>query len=140
MWRDDAGLRREEDNMTETDTTASLDPGAARASLLQFSPKDANTLYAHYIQKFAYGGIFVPTARDFDMGAEVIVALTLHQRTELFALGGRVAWITPAKAPYGRSQGVGIAFEDDDKSKAVREAVVSILGDLLHSGRGTQTF
>ncbi len=126
--------------MADTDTSTSLDPGASRASLLQFSPKDVNTLYAHYINKFAYGGIFVPTAREFDMGAEVIVALTLPQRPELFALGGRVAWITPAKAPYGRSQGVGIAFEDDDKSKAVREAVAGILGDLLHSGRGTQTF
>lgn len=126
--------------MADTDTTASLDHGASRASLLQFSPKDANTLYAHYIKKFTYGGIFVPTARDFDMGAEVIVALTLPQRPELFALGGRVAWITPAKAPYGRSQGVGIAFDDDEKSKAVREAVAGILGDLLQSGRGTQTF
>jgi type IV pilus assembly protein PilZ len=125
--------------MAESDTTSTLDAGALRASLLQFSPKDANTLYAHYIKKFAYGGIFVPTARDFEMGAEVIVALSLPQRPERFALGGRVAWVTPAKAPHGRSQGVGIAFENDDKSKAVRDAIEAALGDLLRSGRGTQT-
>jgi type IV pilus assembly protein PilZ len=126
--------------MADSATTSALDAGALRASLLQFSPKDANTLYAHYINKFTHGGIFVPTTRDFEMGAEVIVALSLPQRTERFALGGHVAWVTPAKAPHGRSQGVGIAFEDDHKSNAVREAIVEILGDLLHSGRGTQTF
>ena len=63
----------------------------------------------------------------------------LPQRPERFALGGRVAWVTPAKAPHGRSQGVGIAFENDDKSKAVRDAIEAALGDLLRSGRGTQT-
>lgn len=126
--------------MPESDTTSTIDPGALRASLLQFSPRDAKTLYAHYIQKFTHGGIFVPTTREFEMGAEVIVALSLPERSDRFALGGRVAWVTPAKAPYGRSQGVGIALQDDEKSRTVRDAIAAVLGDLLHSGRGTQTF
>lgn len=126
--------------MREQETISTIDAGALRASLLQFSPRDAKTLYAHYIQKFTHGGIFVPTTREFEMGADVIVALSLPERPERFALGGRVAWVTPPKAPYGRSQGVGIAFQDDDKSKAVRDAISAVLGDLLNSGRGTQTF
>ena len=126
--------------MAEATTTGSLDAGALRASMLQFSAKDATSLYANYIRNFKHGGIFVPTNREFELGAEVIVALSLPQRSERFAIGGRVAWITPAQAPHGRSQGVGVAFEADDKSKAVRANIEAILGDLLNSGRGTQTF
>ena len=126
--------------MVDTDAQPSSDRGALRASLLQFSPKDANTLFAHYITKFTHGGMFVPTARAFEMGAEVILALSLPQRPERFALRGRVAWITPAKAPYGRSQGIGIAFEEGEKTLAAIDAIGAILGDLLRSGRGTQTF
>jgi toxin YhaV len=38
------------------------------------------------------------------------------------------------------SQGVGVAFEADDKSKAVRAIIEGMLGNMLTSGRGTQTF
>jgi type IV pilus assembly protein PilZ len=48
--------------------------------------------------------------------------------------------VTPANAQHGRSQGVGVAFEADDKSKAVRAIIEDMLGNMLTSGRGTQTF
>jgi type IV pilus assembly protein PilZ len=126
--------------MTEPTTTGAVNASALRSSMLQFSAPDVTALYAHYISKFQNGGIFVPTSRGFELGAEVIVALTLPGREERFAIGGRVAWVTPANAPHGRSQGVGMAFEDDDKSKAVRAIIEGMLGDMLTSGRGTQTF
>ena len=126
--------------MAEMITTGAMSASALRSSMLQFIAPNAATLYAHYISKFQNGGIFVPTRRALDLGAEVIVALTLPERPERFAIGGRVAWVTPAKAPHGRSQGVGVAFEADDKSKAVRAIIEAALGDMLTSGRGTQTF
>ena len=126
--------------MTELTTTGAMSASALRSSMLQFSAPDVTTLYAHYISKFHNGGIFVPTRGVFELGAEVIVALTLPGREERFAIGGRVAWVTPANAQHGRSQGVGVAFEDDEKSKAVRAIIVAMLGNMLTSGRGTQTF
>jgi len=126
--------------MTEQTTTGAMSTSVLRSSMLQFSAPDATTLYAHYISKFQNGGIFVPTSRAFELGAEVIIALKLPERPERFAIGGRVAWVTPAHAQHGRRQGVGVAFEADDKSKAVRAIIEDTLGDLLTSGRGTQTF
>jgi type IV pilus assembly protein PilZ len=126
--------------MTELTTTGTMSASALRSSMLQFGAPDVTTLYAHYISRFQNGGIFVPTSRAFELGAEVIVALTLPGREERFAIGGRVAWVTPAQLQHGRSQGVGVAFEDDDKSKAVRAIVEDMLGNMLTSGRGTQTF
>jgi type IV pilus assembly protein PilZ len=126
--------------MTEPNTTGAVSASGLRSSMLQFSAPDVTTLYAHYISRFQNGGIFVPTSRAFELGAEVIVALTLPRREERFAIGGRVAWVTPANAQHGRSQGVGVAFEADDKSKAVRTIIEDMLGNMLTSGRGTQTF
>ena len=126
--------------MTEQTTTGAMSTSVLRSSMLQFSAPDATALYAHYISKFQNGGIFVPTSRAFELGAEVIIALKLPERPERFAIGGRVAWVTPAHAQHGRRQGVGVAFEADDKSKAVRAIIEDTLGDLLTSGRGTQTF
>ena len=126
--------------MTELTTTGTMSASALRSSMLQFGAPDVTTLYAHYISRFQNGGIFVPTSRAFELGAEVIVALTLPGREERFAIGGRVAWVTPAHAQHGRSQGVGVAFETDDKSKAVRAIIEDMLGNMLTSGRGTQTF
>ena len=126
--------------MTELTTTGAMSASALRSSMLQFSAPDVTTLYAHYISRFQNGGIFVPTSREFELDAEVIIALTLPGREERFAIGGRVAWVTPANAQHGRSQGVGVAFEADDKSKAVRTIIEDMLGNMLTSGRGTQTF
>jgi type IV pilus assembly protein PilZ len=126
--------------MTEPNTTGAVSASGLRSSMLQFSAPDVTTLYAHYTSRFQNGGIFVPTNRTFELGAEVIVALTLPGREERFAIGGRVAWVTPANAQHGRSQGVGVAFETDDKSKAVRAIIEDMLGSMLTSGRGTQTF
>ena len=126
--------------MTEPTTTGAASASALRSNMLQFSAPNVATLYVHYISKFQNGGIFVPTSRTFELGTEVIVALTLPGREERFAMGGKVAWVTPAQAQHGRSQGVGVAFESDDKSKAVRAIIEATLGDMLTSGRGTQTF
>ena len=126
--------------MTVPNTTGAVSASGLRSSMLQFIAPDVTTLYAHYISRFQNGGIFVPTSRAFELGAEVIVALTLPGREERFAIGGRVAWVTPAHAQHGRSQGVGVAFEADDKSKAVRAIIEDMLGNMLTSGRGTQTF
>ncbi len=126
--------------MTELTTTDANSVSAVRSSILQFSPPSVTALYAHYISKFQNGGLFVPTSRTFELGAEVIVALRLPERVERFAIGGRVAWVTPPDAQHGRSQGVGVAFEDDDRSLAVRATIEATLGDLLTSGIGTQTF
>ena len=126
--------------MTEPTTTGAVSSSALRSSMLQFSAPDVTSLYAHYISRFQNGGIFVPTSREFELDTEVIIALTLPGREERFAIGGGVAGVTPANAQHGRSQGVGVAFEADDKSKAVRAIIEDMLGNMLTSGRGTQTF
>lgn len=112
---------------------------AARPSVIQLAIKEKAALHAAYIPLFAEGGIFIPTTRDYRLGDDVYVLLTLPDDTQRYPVAGKVAWITPAKAAGGRAQGVGIQFPNDEKSHALKLKIEEILGTHLSSDRSTQT-
>eukprot|EP01034_Spumella_vulgaris_P018090 gene18090-23098_t len=49
---------------------------------MQLAIKEKGALYAAYIPFFAEGGIFVPTQRDYKLGDDVYVLLTLPDDTQ----------------------------------------------------------
>ena len=101
--------------------------------------KEKAALYAAYIPMFADGGVFIPTSRDDQLGDDVYVVMTLPDDTQRYPVAGKVAWITPARAAGSRTQGVGIRFPSDDKSKQLKIKIEEILGAHLASDRPTQT-
>ena len=112
---------------------------APRPSVMQLAIKDMAALYAAYIPFFTEGGIFVPTNREYRLGDDVYVLLTLPDDTQRYPVAGRVAWVTPARAGGNRTQGVGIHFPKDEKSRQLRLKIEEILGTALGSDRSTQT-
>lgn len=112
---------------------------AARPSVVQLNIKEKAALYAAYIPLFTAGGIFVPTAREYQLGDDMYVLLTLPEDTQRYPITGKVAWITPAKGSGNRSQGVGIRFPPDEKSRLLKLKIEEILGTQLGSERPTQT-
>ncbi len=112
---------------------------AARPSVIQLSIKEKAALYAAYIPLFADGGIFIPSARDYKLGDDVYVLLSLPDDPQRYPVAGKVAWVTPAKAQGGRTQGVGIRFPADDKSRQLKLKIEEILGTSIGSDRATQT-
>ena len=106
---------------------------------MQLAIKEKAALYAAYIPFFAEGGIFVPTQREYRLGDDVYVLLTLPEDTQRYPVAGRVAWVTPARAGGNRTQGIGIQFPDDDKSRQLRVKIEQILGSALGSDKPTQT-
>jgi type IV pilus assembly protein PilZ len=110
-----------------------------RPSVIQLSIKEKAALYAAYIPLFTEGGVFIPTSRDYSLGDDVYVLLSLPDDTQRYPVAGKVAWVTPAKAAGGRAQGVGILFPKDDKSRLLRLKIEEILGAHLASDRPTQT-
>ena len=111
-----------------------------RPSVIQLSIKEKSALYAAYIPAFTDGGIFIPTSREYRLGDDVYVLLTLPDDIQRYPVAGKVAWVTPAKAVGGRTQGVGIKFPNDDKTRQLRLKIEEILGAQLISDRQTQTF
>ena len=111
----------------------------ARPSVVQLAIKEKAALYAAYIPLFKEGGVFIPTAREYQLGADVYVLLTLPDDTQRYPVAGKVAWVTPARAAGNRTQGVGVRFPNDEKSRLLKLKIEEILGAHLASERPTQT-
>ncbi|MDF1485694.1 PilZ domain-containing protein [Ramlibacter sp. H39-3-26] len=114
-------------------------PSAPRPSVVQLAIKEKAALYAAYIPLFAEGGLFIPTTREYKLGDDVYVLLALPEDTQRHPVTGRVAWVTPARAAGNRTQGVGIQFPKDEKSRQLKARIEEILGSSLASDRATQT-
>ena len=117
----------------------STSPTSPRPSVIQLAIKEKAALYAAYIPLFVEGGIFIPTAREYKLGDDIYVLLSLPDDPQRYPVAGKVAWVTPAKAAGSRTQGVGIQFPRDEKSKLLKIKIEQILGAALGSDRPTQT-
>ena len=119
--------------MTPVSTTG------GRSSVIQLSFKEKGSLYAAYIPMFLDGGIFVPTPRDYRLGEDIYLLLTLPDDVQRYPVAGKVAWMTPLNASGGRSQGVGVRFPSDEKSRIIKMKIKEILGTSISSSKPTQT-
>ncbi|KMJ52516.1 pilus assembly protein PilZ [Vogesella sp. EB] len=121
------------------DNAVEIKPDASRPGVLSLSIKERSALYAAYMPFLRNGGIFVPTNRDYNLGDEVFLLLTLLDDTQKLAIPGKVAWLTPAGANNNRNQGIGIEFAADETCKQARLKIESLLGGALNSTRPTHT-
>ena len=120
-------------------TSPSTHTTAARPSVVQLVIKEKAALYAAYIPLFQEGGLFIPTSREYKLGDDVYVLLMLPEDTQRYPVAGKVAWVTPPRAAGNRTQGVGVRFPADEKSRLLKIKIEEILGAHLASDRPTQT-
>ena len=113
--------------------------GAQRPSVIQLVFREKGALYAAYIPAFTDGGLFVPTPREYKLGEDIYLILTLPEDPQRYPIAGKVAWITPANASGGRTQGVGVKFPGDEKTRLIRLKIEEILGTAISSTKPTQT-
>lgn len=114
-------------------------PNAMRPSVIQLAIREKAALYAAYIPLFIEGGVFIPSVRGYKLGDDVYVLLTLPNDIQRYPVAGKVAWVTPARASGNRTQGVGVRFPNDEKSRLLKIKIEEILGAHLASDRPTQT-
>jgi type IV pilus assembly protein PilZ len=112
---------------------------APRPSVIQLAIKEKAALYAAYIPLFAEGGIFIPTSREYRLGDDVYVLLTLLDDPQRYPVAAKVAWITPLHAAGNRVAGVGVRFPADEKSRQLKQRIEEALGGSLASDRATHT-
>jgi type IV pilus assembly protein PilZ len=116
-------------------------PAAAsgRPSVIQLVFREKGALYAAYIPLLSDGGLFVPTTREYRLGEDIYLLLSLPDDGQRYPVAGKVAWITPANAPGGRTQGVGVRFPADEKTRLLKLKIEEILGTSISSSKPTQT-
>ena len=91
-------------------------PTTPRPSVIQLAIKEKSALYAAFIPLFVEGGVFIPTSREYKLGDDVYVLLSLPDDLQRYPVAGKVAWVTPAKASNNRTQGIGISFPTASES------------------------
>ncbi len=123
--------------MAATNPTST--PAGARPSVIQLVFREKGALYAAYIPILTDGGLFVPTTREYRLGEDIYLLLSLPDDPQRYPVAGKVAWVTPANASGGRTQGVGVKFPSDEKTRLLKLRIEEILGTALSSSRPTQT-
>lgn len=113
--------------------------GGPRPSVIQLVFREKGALYAAFIPVFSEGGLFVPTLRDYRLGDDIYLLLSLPDDAQRYPVAGKVSWITPANASGGRTQGVGVRFPGDQKARLLRLKIEEILGTSISSAKPTQT-
>ncbi|MFN9747208.1 MAG: PilZ domain-containing protein [Betaproteobacteria bacterium] len=112
---------------------------ASRPSVIQLVFREKGALYAAYSPLVTDGGLFVPTTREYRLGEDIYLLLSLPDDPQRFPVAGKVAWLTPANASGGRTQGVGVRFPNDEKSRLLKVKIEEILGTSIQSQKPTQT-
>lgn len=107
------------------------------SGILSLSIKEKNALYVAYMPYVINGGLFIPTTKDYEMGAEIFILLNLMEETERLPIAGKVIWKTPDDAEGCRATGVGIQFSDQDSG--IRNKIETYLVAELESDRTTHT-
>lgn len=100
--------------------------------------KDKSSLYAAYMPFLKNGGLFIPTNKDYELGDEVFMLLTLMDESEKIPVAGKIVWITPKGAQGNRAAGIGVQFSNQDGGVA-RGKIETYLAGALKSDRQTHT-
>ena len=109
-----------------------------RQGILSLSIKDKGALYAAYMPFVKNGGLFIPTTKDYKLGDEVFMLLTLMEETEKLPVAGKIIWITPKGSQGNRAAGIGVQFSEQDGG-AARSKIETYLAGALKSDRQTHT-
>jgi type IV pilus assembly protein PilZ len=112
---------------------------AVRPSVIQLVFREKGALYAAYIPLLTDGGLFVPTTRDYRLGEDIYLLLSLPDDPQRYPVAGKVAWLTPNNASGGRTQGVGVRFPADEKTRGLKLKIEELLGTAISSSKPTQT-
>lgn len=111
----------------------------ARPSVLSLNINSKSALYAAYMPFLKQGGLFIPMTRNYALGDEIFMLLTLMDDPARLPIAGSVVWVTPDGAQGGKTQGIGVQFSSDESGQAARKKIEDILGRHLSATRQTHT-
>jgi type IV pilus assembly protein PilZ len=113
-------------------------PGGAQPGILTLNIKDKNALYVSYMPFVKNGGLFIPTTKEYRLGDEVFILLTLMDSAERLPVAGKVVWLTPRGAQGKRAQGIGVQFSTQDGGETQKK-IETLLAGMIGSERPTHT-
>ena len=113
-------------------------PARSKLPIIPLRFKTTSQLYKSFMPWFSNGGLFIPTAKRFKMGQEVLMMVILPEQTDKYPAVGVVSWVSPINATGHKKQGIGVAFTDQE-GVALRFRIEELLADKAHSNAPTYT-
>ncbi len=113
-------------------------PTGIQPGILTLNLKDKSALYVSYMPFIKNGGLFIPTGKEYKLGDEVFILLTLMDNAERLPVAGKVVWVTPRAAQGKRAQGIGVQFSTQDGG-VTQKKIEAILAGALTADRPTHT-
>lgn len=86
----------------------------AGGRILSVSITNEADLYKAYMPFLINGGLFIKTTKQYSIGDELFLRLSLMNETDKIPVPGRVVWITPSGSQGNRSIGIGVQFTEAD--------------------------
>jgi type IV pilus assembly protein PilZ len=111
---------------------------APKPGILSLTIRDKSALYASYMPFVKNGGLFIPTSKNYKLGDEVFMLLTLIEDKDRLPIAGKIVWVTPKGSQGNRTAGIGVQFSDLDKGQT-RNKIENVLAAALKSERTTHT-
>lgn len=105
--------------------------------ILSVSIAELPVLYASYMPFLENGGIFILTSKQYQIGDEVFLLLSLARETDKIPVNGKIAWITPLNAQGNKAAGIGVQFMG--KNSEAKRKIEELLPDLMKSDKPTHT-
>jgi type IV pilus assembly protein PilZ len=84
------------------------------------------------------GGLFIPTPKQYKLGDEVFMLLTLMEDSERLPVAGKIIWISPSGSQGNRAAGIGVQFSPQDKGQT-RSKIETHLAGAMKADRITHT-
>ncbi|CAG0968502.1 hypothetical protein MTYP_01124 [Methylophilaceae bacterium] len=109
-----------------------------KPGVLSLAIKEKAALYAAYMPFVKGGGLFIPTSKQFKVGDEVFMLLSLLDDPAKLKVVGHVVWLNPL-TQGSRPQGIGVQFSEKDGGLEARNKIEGLLGGALKSGKPTHT-
>jgi type IV pilus assembly protein PilZ len=106
--------------------------------ILSLNIKDKSALYAAYMPYVQNGGLFIPTSKQYSLGDEVFMLLSLMDDKDRLPVAGKIIWVTPKGAQNNKSAGIGVQFSTQDKG-TTRNKIEGYLAGALQADRPTHT-
>ena len=110
----------------------------SRKGIISLSITDKGALYSSFMSYTKNGGLFVPSARTYNLGDEVFILLRILDDNSMSAITGKVVWITPKGAQGRKASGIGVQF-DESFAEVTRDGIEQHLAANLKGERPTQT-
>src|ERR1700674_1436462 len=111
----------------------------SRPGVLSLNIREKAALYAAYMPFLKGAGIFIPTNRQYQLGEEVFMLLSLMDDPQRIAVQGKVVWVTPEGVQGNRTQGIGVQFTQDETGGSARATIEKILAETPASNPPTHT-